>query len=77
MTILAQPYHVTIRRLADHQVTFEWHEYNGRPMDYPAARKLLLGVGRHLPALHQPGAGWYLSAEPMQPIGIAPKEIAP
>lgn len=59
-------YRVTIRRLADHTITQTLNGRDNTPMDYPAARRLLLGVGRLLPVMRQPGGAWYLAAEPVR-----------
>lgn len=65
---LSVPYHLCLRRKGGGYDMIEWHEYEGRPMDYWLARRMLVGVEQLLPALHRPGAKYYLIAEPYRPV---------
>jgi hypothetical protein len=59
-------YQVTCRRHTDHHIGYQWREYDGLPMDHAAATRLADGIYALLPALRQPNADWYLTAEPIQ-----------
>jgi hypothetical protein len=57
-------YHVALVHRTDHHQLWEQHERDGKPMDYPQARGLLIEMEQHWPLLHNPGQGYYLIAAP-------------